>query len=327
MAQDTPLPTTEEISKLLHDNLRGALMRRTRGGRPLVVGLPGGLFPHRTAPAPEITDLDWIMLHRRLGADRFTTFDQVFGPPLTATLRSCGLLDWGAARLPVLAVSACRIAGRLLEQLGRDDPDTIDPSRIPSDFESALQNCLRRASRGQTSLVDVYVRHIADFLRDRVDTYRGDLGRDLTLLRLHRAGETIRADWLAIDGKPARSQTLEDLLGAVAVPVIADLAEHPRRPTRRIGRRHGPARHHEARPHARPPEQHGEPPRQAHPRHHAVPPGRPRSHRRPGETDIRVCRRQDSVHMTGWRAKGSRMQRPTASCLHHHPCRRTTAAH
>ena len=225
MAPETPLPTSEEVSQSLHDNIHSALTKRLCGERPLLVGLSPPLA-HHALQDPEIMDLDWAMLYGRLGDGRFLRLEQVLREPLMSTLRTYGLLDWGAARLPVLAVSACRVAGRLLEQLGRDDPGAMDLGRIPSGFEAILRNCLRRASGSRGPVMDAYAGHFTTSLLERVDGYISGLERNLRLLRLHSEAGTIVVDWITADGKSVRHETLHDLLEAVVGPLIADLTRH-----------------------------------------------------------------------------------------------------
>lgn len=225
MAQETPLPTSEEVSQSLHDNIRGALMKRLRGGRPLLVGL-SPLPAHHALQEAGLMDLDWAMLYRRLGDGRFLRLEQVLREPLMSTLRTYGLLDWGAAHLPVLAVSACRVVGRLLAQLGREDPLAMNLARIPSGFEAILRNSLRRASGSRGPLMDAYAGHFTHALLEGVHGYRNALERNLRLLRLHNEAGTILVDWITADGKSVRHETLHDLLAAVVGPLIADLNRH-----------------------------------------------------------------------------------------------------
>ncbi len=198
---------SEKIMDLLHGNFRAVLEARMSRSRTLHVDLEGHSMVYRAVEAAEAGEAPRVtpkVLRESSAFRRIMTFGHVLMRVLTETLQSEDVLDWGQATLPFHTVSAYRIAGRLMEQLGHMDRGMIDR---PPGLGSLRDACVRDWARFRELRKTAHDR-IVRTLTQKVAGCKDFQGRETKMLCFRSRASEILVDWLTEEGGMIRSESL-----------------------------------------------------------------------------------------------------------------------
>ena len=231
-------PSPEDINQTPHriftEQVCMAIQQRMVGGRPLAVDLVNELALYRftgaqTAEPPGITP---TLLTRSQSFRQVTTFAQLLQSPIAAALQALGLLGESRAAIPLLAISACGLASRLLEQLGLQDPAIVDYNRRLPELKALLQEGLSTATE-VTLTANACVAKTVEAFRRQLTLCAEKKSSALAVLRFFGQGPAFWVEGLTPSGDPAISMPLHDFVASFITPAAEGVAGqlHRERPT------------------------------------------------------------------------------------------------
>jgi hypothetical protein len=216
MTHQTKSKEGNRIVELMYEAIQETLKKHMPGNQPLVMDPVGPRLPiyrKMTNPLPsrsrrpETITVIHLQKHRLI-----KSFQDILREAIDKVLQDACVSSWTSTVLAFSVVSQCRLAGRLLEQLGCKNKGIINIEKIPSNFDTTAAQCFASIQQSQLPITE-YITVATESLRQKMNTCTRQ--KDTMKLRFVLTDSTICVEWLTDDGKVVKKELFRDFIYSI----------------------------------------------------------------------------------------------------------------
>jgi len=226
MAHQIKSKEDNRIVESMYEAIQETLRKHMPRNQPLVMNPVGPRLPiYREMPnllPPEPRRLAAIRVIHLQKHRMVMTFEGILRETTQKVLQGACVSSWPSTVLAFSAVSQCRLAGRLLEQLGCKNKGMINREKIPSDFDTNAAQCFAGIQQSQLP-VTRFISGMAKSLWQKIAASTANSGQGMMNLRFVNTDDTIWIEWLTADGKVAQKDRLRDFVDSIMGPMAKEL--------------------------------------------------------------------------------------------------------
>lgn len=224
MANQIKSKEDNKIVELIYEAIQETLKKHMPGNQPLIMDPVGPRLPiyrKMTNSLPSRSRRLATIKVIHLQKHRLVKpFQEILREAIQKVLQDAHVSSWPSTVLTFSVVSQCRLAGRLLEQLGCTNKGMINREKIPSDFDTTTAQCFDSIQQSQLPITE-FITVMTDSLWQKMNTCTQE--RDTMKLRFVLLNSTIWVEWLTDDGKVVQKELFRDFIYSILEPISKKL--------------------------------------------------------------------------------------------------------